>query len=236
MTKVQSLQIALILLSSFFAAELLGAACSHSLSLLADAGHILADVTALGITLSATWLARRLAKRGIASQPSKIELVAAALNGASLLGAAVWVGSQAIARLESPDPDLQGLPMLLVAVVGLGVNSINAVWLHRCSCRDLNLKSAFLHVLADLASSVGTILAAIAVAWLHWNWADGAVSLLVSSLIILLALPLLLKSLRLLLAPPAVMEDRYAAEKQLYPTLEELMLEKKNRRMQAESD
>jgi len=220
-TKIQSLQLALILLCGFFAAELVGAACSHSLSLLADAGHVFSDVTALGITLSATWLSRRSMRVG----RSKIELLAASINGIGLLMAAGWVGWQAIARLESPDPELQGLPMLFVAVIGLGVNGINALWLHRCSCNDLNVRSAFLHVLADLVSSAGLILAAIAVAWLHWDWADGAISLLVSSLIILLALPLLFNSLRLLLAPPTARPapDRRTAEKLLYPSLEELI-------------
>jgi cobalt-zinc-cadmium efflux system protein len=92
--------------------------------------------------------------------------------------------------------------MLATASVGLGVNSVNIFLLHKDSHDDLNLKGAFLHILADAASSVGVIVAAIAVWALNWMWADGVISLLVSGLIIISATPLIIQSLNALFAKP----------------------------------
>lgn len=248
--KVQLLQAAMVLLGSFFVAELTAALSSHSLSLLADAGHVLSDVAALGIALGATWWSSR--HRGKAgtqtvhpdlaltpdscyprggSNPHWVETLAAAVNGMSLVAIALWVACEAIGRLQSPTPEIAGLPMLLTAIVGLSVNCINAFFLHQSCHDDLNLKSAFLHVLADIFSSVGVIAAAVAVAWLHWNWADGLISLLVSSSIILLTLPLLIQSLNLLrgsvpsnaIPQPACNCDQRQLEKLLFPSLQELI-------------
>lgn len=235
--KTRLLQFALLLLSCFFVAELLAATLSHSLSLAADAGHVFSDIATLGITLTATWLTSHFEEKDLRSPtnpvsaqvPSKIEAIAAFVNGLSLLGVAIWVGWEAILRLHSPHPEVQGLPMLLLAILGLIVNSINAMWLYRCSCGDLNLKSAFFHVIADVLSSFGVILAAIAVIWLHWFWADGVVSLLVCGAIALLALPLLVQSLQRLLSAeikplsPVCDRDREAIEKLFYPSLQDLL-------------
>ncbi|TAG73154.1 MAG: cation transporter [Oscillatoriales cyanobacterium] len=212
--KVRLLQTALVLLSSFFVAELIAAINSHSLSLLADAGHVLSDVAALASAI-----------------PARGEIIAALVNSISLVAIALWIAAESIARLLSPTPEVEGLPMLITAIVGLSINSINACCLHSCCHGDLNLKSAFLHAVADIFSSVGVILAAIAVAWLHWNWADGLISLLVSASIILLTLPLLIESIQLLLgnvsAISAIQEpcdcEKVSAEKLLFPSLEELI-------------
>ncbi|MEA5468105.1 cation diffusion facilitator family transporter [Spirulina sp. 06S082] len=231
--KTRLLQFALLLLSCFFVAELLAATLSHSLSLVADAGHVFSDIAALGVTLTATWLTSRFEEKGVRSPtnctPSKIEAIAALVNGLSLLGVAIWVGWEAILRLNSPHPEVQGLPMLLLAILGLIVNSINAMGLYRCSCGDLNLKSAFFHVIADVVSSFGVILAAIAVIWLHWFWADGVVSLLVCGAIALLALPLLVQSLQRLFSAeiesfsPVCDRDREAIEQLFYPSLKDVL-------------
>ncbi len=263
-TKVRLLQIALALLSSFFLAELTAAACSHSLSLLADASHVLSDVVALGITLAATWWSSRrregerkpsrvgflegksLQKKGQVvsclsphhsclipprSCPSRIELVAALINGISLVAIALGIGVEAIARLQSPALDVEGLPMLFTAILGVSINGINAVYLHQSCENDLNIRSAFLHVIADVCSSVGVVVAAIAVAWLHWTWADGCISLLVSVAMIVLTMPLLLQSLQLLrgkivVNPAPQFSDNCphkTGEKLLFPSLEELI-------------
>ena len=234
--KVRLLQTALVLLSSFFVAELIAAMSSHSLSLLADAGHVLSDVAALTITLAATWYSSR--KTGTAGNlarasglPDRPEIIAALVNSISLVAIALWIAVESIDRLLSPTPEVEGLPMLITAIVGLSVNSVNAFCLHSCCHGDLNLKSAFLHAVADICSSVGVIVAAIAVAWLHWNWADGLISLVVSGAIVLLTLPLLLESIRLLLgnvsAIAAIQQpcdcEKISAEKLLFPSLEELI-------------
>ncbi|MBW3587206.1 MAG: cation diffusion facilitator family transporter [Cyanobacteria bacterium 0813] len=236
--KVRLLQTALVLLSSFFVAELIAALNSHSLSLLADAGHVFSDVAALAITLTATWYSsvKRKSKSvdcTIAQSPipERGEIIAALINSISLVAIALWIAAESIARLQSPTPEVEGLPMLITAIVGLSINSINACCLHSCCHGDLNLKSAFLHAVADIFSSVGVILAAIAVAWLHWNWADGLISLLVSASIILLTLPLLIESIQLLLGKVSAISatqqpcdcPKISAEKLLFPSLEELI-------------
>ncbi|MEG4988130.1 cation diffusion facilitator family transporter [Microcoleus sp. BR0-C5] len=259
--KVRLLQTALVLLSSFFVAELIAALNSHSLSLLADAGHVFSDVAALAITLTATWyssLKNRsksvdcaielssgtiLKNRqdacstnsefdcGVGILPARGEIIAALINSISLVAIALWIAAESIGRLQSPTPEVEGLPMLITAIVGLSINSINACCLHSCCHGDLNLKSAFLHAVADIFSSVGVILAAIAVAWLHWNWADGLISLLVSGAIVILTLPLLIESMRLLLgnvsAISAIQQpcdcQKINDEKLLFPSLEELI-------------
>ena len=236
--KVRLLQTALVLLSSFFVAELMAAMTSHSLSLLADAGHVFSDVAALAITLTATWYSsvKRKSKSvdcTIAQSPipERGEIIAALINSISLVAIALWIAAESIARLQSPTPEVEGLPMLITAIVGLSINSINACCLHSCCHGDLNLKSAFLHAVADIFFSVGVILAAIAVAWLHWNWADGLISLLVSASIILLTLPLLIESIQLLLGKVSAISasqqpcdcEKVSAEKLLFPSLEELI-------------
>ncbi|WP_293129541.1 cation diffusion facilitator family transporter [Microcoleus sp. bin38.metabat.b11b12b14.051] len=234
--KVRLLQTALVLLSSFFVAELIAAMASHSLSLLADAGHVLSDVAALTITLAATWFSsRKTGKAGNAPHasglPDRPEIVAALVNSISLVAIALWIACESIDRLLSPTPEVDGLPMLITAIVGLSVNSVNAFCLHSCCHGDLNLKSAFLHAVADICSSIGVIVAAIAVAWLHWNWADGLISLLVSGAIVLLTLPLLIESIRLLLGNVSEISaiqqpcdcPKQSAENLLFPSLEELI-------------
>lgn len=247
---VRPLQIALVLLSCFFMAELIAAVRSHSLSLLADAGHVLSDVAALSITGLATWWSSRerrvSSETGDRPQPStdcldrclpasssdrqslsRSELLAAFLNAISLVAIALWIAYQAIARFQSSTPEIDSLPMLLTSLVGFSVNCVNACFLHTCCHHNLNLKSAFLHVLADLCSSVGVLVAAIAVAWLHWNWVDGFISLLVSGVIILFALPLLLQSLRLLQTQASLLPaspcncTQKTGEQLLFPSLTE---------------
>lgn len=223
--KIQILQLAIGLEISFFAVELGVGLWVHSLSLVADAGHLLSDVAALGVTLIASWMAQS-AKRH-AKYGRRIELYAALLNSLSLVILASWVATEAIARMQSPtSSDILSVPMLLTAVVGLGINGCNAFWLHECSHCDLNFKAAFLHVLSDLFSSVGVIIAAIAISWLGWMWADSAISLLVSGLVAISATALLLQSLWMLFGTPTTNAcdcEKRDMEKLLFPSLEEIL-------------
>ncbi|MCY7323807.1 MAG: cation diffusion facilitator family transporter [Phormidesmis sp. CAN_BIN36] len=203
--KVQTLSIALVLLSSLFATELMIGAFSHSLSLLADAGHLFADIAALGMTLLAVWIAQRPAMGRSTFGHRRVEILAALLNGLSLLAIAAFVIWESVDRFHTPQTVL-GLPMLIGAAIGLGVNSLNLVLLHQRSQDDLNLKAAFLHVLADAASSVGVIAASLTIYFWHWMWMDATASLLVAGLTSLSALPLVKESLEILLeyAPSSI--------------------------------
>ena len=227
--KIQMLRLALGLLSSFFVIELGVGLWIHSLSLVADAGHMLSDIAALGLTLAASWIAQRVQRHQLKCGSWRVELLAALINSLSLIVLASWVATEAILRLQSPTNEIVSLPMLVTAVVGLGVNGFNALWLHECSHQDLNYRAAFLHVLSDLFSSVGVILAAIAISWLGWMWADGAISLLVSVLIVVSALPLVTQSSRLLFGKAAPIDrltcncNKQDSEKLLFPSLEEIL-------------
>lgn len=202
-SKVRLLVTALVLICSFSLAELAVGLFSHSLALLADSGHLASDCFALILALFASWMAQRRRSKDLGSGNHWVEVLAALVNGLGLVAIALWIGWEAIVRLQSPPVEILSLPMLATASVGLGVNSINIFLLHKDSHHDLNLRGAFLHVLADAASSVGVILAAIAVWALNWLWADGVMTLFVSGLIIVSATPLIVQSINALFAKSA---------------------------------
>lgn len=198
MRKTRLLGIALGLLSVFLVAEWSMGLWSHSLSLQADAGHMLSDVTALGLTILASWLAQRPAAGQATFGHRRVEILAAFANGVCLLALSALIAWEAINRFQVPEP-VSGLPMLIVAGVGLVVNTLNINLLHKHSHNDLNLRGAFLHIVSDAASSVGIIVAALAVHFLNWLWADAAVSLLVACLTGVSALPLVQESVAILM-------------------------------------
>ncbi|MEH1854430.1 MAG: cation diffusion facilitator family transporter [Nostoc sp.] len=193
------------LLAVFFIAEWSVGLWSQSLSLQADAGHILSDITALAISLLASFLAQQPAKKKATFGNQRIEVLAALLNGLSLLANATFIIFEAIQRWQHPAAIL-GLPMLGIAVLGLIVNLLNITLLHPHTHDDLNLRGALLHVIADTASSVGVIIAAIAVHLWDWWWADVAISLVVAIFTGLSALPLVQESLKIFLeyAPESI--------------------------------
>lgn len=198
--KVRVLIIALILICSFSLAELGVGLFSNSLALLADSGHMISDCLALVVALLATWMAQKRRSSNVATGNHRFEILAALINGIGLVAIAVWIAWEAVERLQSPPVEILSLPMLVTASVGFGVNSVNILLLHKDSHHDLNLRGAFLHVLADAVSSIGVILAAIAVWALNWLWVDGVISLLVAGLIILSATLLIAQSLNALVA------------------------------------
>ncbi|MBN3958129.1 cation diffusion facilitator family transporter [Nostoc sp. NMS8] len=203
--KSKVLWLTVALLAVFFVAEWSVGLWSQSLSLQADAGHILSDITALVISLIASFLAQQPAKKKATFGNQRIEVLAALLNGLGLLAIATFIILEAIQRWQHPAAIL-GLPMLGIAVLGLIVNLLNITLLHPHTHDDLNLRGALLHVIADTASSVGVIIAAIAVHLWDWWWADVAISLVVAIFTGLSALPLVQESLKIFLeyAPESI--------------------------------
>ncbi|MBD2462819.1 cation transporter [Oscillatoria sp. FACHB-1407] len=198
-SKARLLLTALLLIGGFAIAELIVGFTSHSLALVAEAGHMVSDCLALGLALVATWLARLPVSDRAPFGYRRVEILAALANGIGLVAIALWIGWEAMTRLQAPEVEILGMPMLITAAVGLGINSLNAFLLHDHSHHDLNLRGAFLHMVADAISSVGVLLAAIAIwAW-QWNWADGAISLLVAVFVVVGAIPLIRQSLDILL-------------------------------------
>lgn len=203
--KTRLLSIIVCLLAGFFIAEWSVGLWSRSLSLQADAEHILSDVTALVISLFASWLAQQPATGKATFGHRRVEILAALTNGLSLLVIAIVICWEAVHRFHTPE-GISGLPMLAVAVVGLIVNLLNITLLHPHSHHDLNLQGALLHMIADTASSVGVIIAAVVIHLWNWVWADAVISLVVAGFTGLSALPLVKESLLILLeyAPQSI--------------------------------
>ncbi|MEM0979928.1 MAG: cation diffusion facilitator family transporter [Cyanobacteria bacterium P01_H01_bin.58] len=182
----------------FAGIELWMGTLSHSLTLQADSGHMLADGVAIGMALTAAWLTRRSPAK---THNTQLELWAALINGLGLLAMAGWIAREALAHLDGQPTEILSLPMLITALLGLIINSLNLYWLHGDAHQDLNVRGVFLHILADLLGSVGAILAALAVTFLRWMWADALIGAVVACAIALSAVPLLLQSLRHIFIP-----------------------------------
>ncbi len=190
-TKLKSLLLVIGLLGLLAGTEVGVSYWSHSVALLADAGHMLSDGLALGLAIVAVWLSQTERVQQHPQGAARVERGTALVNGLMLVVIALSIGWESWQRLQSPPTEILSLPMLSMAIAALVVNTVNALILNRNSQDDLNLRAAFLHVFADALSSFGVILAAIAVwAW-HWLWADCAIGLVVAGLILLTTIPLL---------------------------------------------
>ena len=193
----------LVLTALFMVVELVGGLISGSLALVAEAGHMLADVGALGLSLFTVWLARRPAGPRRTFGYLRGEILAALVNGAALFGLAAWVVVQALGRISSPRPIQTGI-FLAVAAVGLVVNLVSLRLLHATQHGSLNVRGAYLHIMGDVLGSVGALAAAVLVRVTGWTVADPIVSILLSLLILFSAWRLLKESTDILLeAVPA---------------------------------
>jgi cobalt-zinc-cadmium efflux system protein len=202
-TKQKQLLSALILVGSFAGVELCIGVSSHSLALIAESGHMVSDCFALLLAFLATRMSHSSLQWGwiganeIALKPNRsLETWAALINGCGLVAVTLWIAWEAIVRFQVPAPDIASQPMLITAIAGLVINGINIAVLHQGSDHDLNLRAAFLHVVADALGAIGVIFAAIAVAVFHWVWADSAISMAIAALILISAVPLILQSLK----------------------------------------
>jgi cobalt-zinc-cadmium efflux system protein len=154
------LRIALLVTSAVFVVEVAGGLLSRSLALLADAGHMLTDVAALGLGLFAFWLSARPPSSRRTFGWRRFEIFAAFLNGLALWLIAALIGYEAFKRLQSPPPVKGGL-MLAVAAFGLAANILVGAILFRSRRDNLNVRGAFLHVVGDALGSVGVLAAAL---------------------------------------------------------------------------
>jgi cobalt-zinc-cadmium efflux system protein len=180
----QSLVKALLITGTWFFIELFGGLYSNSLALLADAGHMLIDLAALGLSLFAVRMSARPATHRKTYGYKRAEILAALANGLFLSILGLFIGYEAYERFMSP-PQVKSLPMLVIAATGLVANLVTAAMLFRTQHENLNIRSAFLHVLGDTIGSVGAIIAGILmVAW-QWYMADAAASAMVAVLILI---------------------------------------------------
>jgi cobalt-zinc-cadmium efflux system protein len=194
----RKLLFAFVLTAGMMIAEAVGGWWSGSLALLADAGHMLVDAAALILALFAARMARRPADARRTYGYGRMEVLAGFVNALTQFVLVGLIAYEAIERFFKPVEILSGA-MLVVAIIGLLVNLVVLRSLHDHAHDDVNISAASLHVLGDLLGSVGAVLAALAVRWLGWNWADPALSLLVSLLILHSAWQLLRRSTHILL-------------------------------------
>jgi cobalt-zinc-cadmium efflux system protein len=189
---------ALSLTGSFMVVEVIGGLISGSLALLADAGHMLTDTLALTLT----WAAFRIADRPANTRHSygyyRFQVLAAFVNGLTLIGIVGWILFEAVQRLMEPG-EVMGQTMLIVAVAGLLVNIVAFLILHLGDRENLNIQGAALHVLGDLLGSVGAIAAAIVILTTGWMPIDPILSVVVAMLIFRSAWALVKKSAHILL-------------------------------------
>jgi len=192
----KSLKIAIVLTAVIFVAEVAGGLVSGSLSLLGDAAHMLQDVVALLLSLGAIIIAERLPTPSRTFGYHRVEIGAAVLNGVFLIAVSVVIVYEAIARFSHPAP-INSTVMFGVAVVGLIANLAAMYVLH--GSHDLNVKSAFLHVLGNTLSSVAVIAAALWIAFTGQTIVDPLLSIAIAILILVSSFSLLRDSFAILL-------------------------------------
>ena len=217
------LRFVLALTAGFMVVEAVGGLLANSLALLADAGHMFADVAALALSVWAMRLAQRPASWEKTYGYVRMEILAALVNGAALLVMSGLIAWEAWQRVRVPEP-VDGPLLAGVATAGLGVNVLAATLLHAHAHESLNIWGAYLHVLGDLLGSVGALVAG-AIVWLTgWTTADPLVSVLIAGLILVSAWQLVREATDVLLeaAPSHVDVAQLLADLRDVPRLHEV--------------
>ncbi len=179
------LLVSFIIITAFMLVEAVGGYFTNSLALLSDAGHMLSDSISLLIALIAFKLGERAASVSKTYGYKRFEILAAALNGVTLVAIALFIFYEAIKRFANP-PEVATTGMLIISSIGLLVNVLVA-WIMMKGGdteENLNMRGAFLHVLSDLLGSVGAILAALFMIFFSWGWTDPLASVLVAILVL----------------------------------------------------
>ncbi|WP_147535978.1 cation diffusion facilitator family transporter [Bacillus marasmi] len=174
-----------LLITAFMVVEVIGGFLTNSLALLSDAGHMLSDSVALGLSFFAIKLGERKATENKTYGYKRFEIIAAALNGLTLIGISLYIFIEAYHRFFNP-PVINSMGMLTISVIGLLVNII-AAWILMKGDKEenLNVRSAFLHVIGDMLGSVGAILAALFIYFFGWGIADPIASVIVAVLVLI---------------------------------------------------
>src|SRR3989338_3804774 len=192
----KTLKIAILLTSVFFVVEIIGGIVSGSLSLLGDAGHMLRDILALIISLSAINIAKKLPTAAKTFGYHRTEIFAALVNGILLVGISIWIFFEAYKRFFEPK-SVESVTMFVVALVGLLINLYVAYKLH--GSHDLNIKSAFFHVITDAISSVAVIFASIWIFFTNQTIVDPLLSIVLAFFILIYAFVIIKDAVHILL-------------------------------------
>lgn len=179
------LLISFIIITSYMIVEAIGGYLTNSLALLADAGHMLSDAISLGIALLAFTLGAKVANHSKTYGYKRFEILAAVLNGLTLIIVALFIFYEAIGRFQNP-PEVASTGMLIIATIGLLVNILVAWLMMRDGDveENLNMRGAYLHVISDMLGSIGAIVAALLIMFFGWGWADPLASVVVAALVL----------------------------------------------------
>jgi len=179
------LALSLGIITTYMIVEVIGGLLTRSLALLADAGHMLSDAVSLAIALLAFTFSGRAADYSKTYGYRRFEILAAVLNGVTLVLIALYIFYEAIERFQHP-PDIASGGMLIIAVIGLLVNLLVAwIMMRGSDVKDnLNMRGAYLHVVSDMLGSVGAIAAALLMLFFGWSWADPLASVIVGALVL----------------------------------------------------
>lgn len=192
------LALVLLLTGGFMVVEVVGAVVSGSLALLADAGHMLTDCMAIGLSWAALWLTAREATHRRTYGFRRAEILAAFVNAFVLLVLAAWIVKEAVERFNSPRA-VDGGILFWVAVAGLGINVGGFLLLRREAGGNLNLRSALWHIIGDLLGSLGVVAAALVIRFTGWMAVDPLIGVGIAVLIAIGSGRILLDSTNLLL-------------------------------------
>lgn len=179
----RTMGIATALTLAFVAVEAISGWLGHSLALLSDAGHNLADAAALGFSWYALWIAHKPSHHGMTFGYHRVGVLAALVNGVSLVVIALLIGWEAVHRISDPEVP-HGALMIAVAGAGIVVNVTIGVWLHRGAKHDLNIRSASMHMFGDAVSAFGVVVAGVLVVATGQPLSDPIVSLVIAGLIL----------------------------------------------------
>ena len=194
---MRALTIALGINTAFFAVELVGALYANSLTLLADAAHMLIDSGSIAIALFAAWVATRAADQKRTYGYERAEILGAAINGIALIAIVVYIAYEAVMRFQNPQP-IKPLPTIIVGVIGIGTN-LAAAYVLMGGRDNLNIEGVILHLLADAAGSFAAIVLGVVALFSDLYILDPAFSVVIAILVLYSAKDLIYDSTNTLL-------------------------------------
>ncbi len=182
-TEERGLSAAFLLVATYMVVEAVGGWFTNSLTLLADAGHMFLDASALGLAWAAARLSRRETDSNLSYGYHRFQVLAAFVNGLSLLALCGWIVVHAVGRIGAPEPMLAS-PALVIAGIGLIINLVVLRLLHARAAHSINTRAARLHVIGDLLGSVAAIAAAASTLLTGWNYADPILAFVVVAILL----------------------------------------------------
>jgi cobalt-zinc-cadmium efflux system protein len=192
------LALSIVVTLAFVVGEGIAGYLAHSLALTSDAGHNFADALALGLS----WYGLQTARRPSSSERTfgyhRVGILAALVNSLSLVLIAMWIFWEALEHLRRPEP-VKSTPMIVVALIAVGMNAVISLWLKAGAKHDLNVRSAYLHMLGDAVSALGVIFAGVVIVVTGSYAADAVISVLIAMLILWSSWGILKESVNVLL-------------------------------------